>query len=102
MEILYSFKTKENENVSFIFEIKYFNLSADAPKSDKYKWYIYSNKELRNLLFKEMADKTRSFQCGLFLDMENLKISIDNYTENIEKCQTADNDFIFEVLSKNE
>ena len=99
MEILFSFKTTGNPNVSYIFEIKYLNLPQDAPKSDKYKWFYFSNNELTTLQFKARDDQTRNFQCGLFLDMENMKISKNEMVENIVKCDDQDNSYINNLIS---
>lgn len=98
MEILFSFKTTGNENATYIFEIKYLNLPQEAPKSDKYKWFIYSNNYLRLLEFKAMDSKTRNFQCGLFLDIENLKLSQNETTKDIIKCSEEDKDYIMNLL----
>jgi len=100
MEILYAFVTTEKENASYIFEVKYLNLPQDAPKSDKFKWFIYSNKSLRTLEFKAMDSKTRNFQCGLLLDLEGLKVSQNEIIENIIKCSEEDVNYIMKNILK--
>lgn len=98
MEILYSFKTTGKENLSYVFEIKYLNLPQDAAKSDKYKWFIYSDNQLRKLEFKAMNGNTRNFQCGLFLDMDNLLITQNDSSQVIIKCNEEDNSLIMNML----
>lgn len=100
MEILFAFKNKTNSD-SFIFEIKYLNLPKDAPKSDKLKWFYYCyDKGLRNLKFSSMNEKLRNFECGMFLDIGNLKLkeNQNSIEEDIEIINENDKEFIFKLL----
>lgn len=102
MEILYSFKTEEQNGneYDYIFEIKYLNLPSDAPKSDKFKWYFYSGNQLINLQFESMNANTRKFLCGTILDMENLTLTRNENVHKIKPCSNnEDKTFILSLLN---
>jgi len=99
MEIKYSFKTNEfGNNITYILEVKYLNLPAEAPKSEKFKWFKFSNNDLTELYFEEMLNITRKFKCGIFLDIENLKLNNNGDSKNVLNCDEGDNSYLLNML----
>ncbi len=113
MEILFSFKASDsgNSEAIYIFEIKFLNIPQDASKSEKYKWFLYDpnllnstemqlgTEKLKILQFKEMIDKTRTFQCGTFLDMESFILNYNQNSFNLNECSIDDKIFIESLLN---
>jgi hypothetical protein len=70
---LYLFRYANDQEIS-LFELKYLDVPADAPPSDRFAWWWQNTRSggKKKLGFKGMEPDKRFFQDGSVLDMTNL------------------------------
>jgi hypothetical protein len=68
-----------------IYELKYLNVPEDAPKSQKFQWFLEFNEtEPKKLSFVSWENDVRTFEDKVILDSKNMKLKVQEEEFNIE------------------
>lgn len=73
IDTLFAFQYADNADATtFLCEIKFLDVPGDAPKAERYAWFLAGENVTQQLGFHKMETTARYFTDGSFLNMESL------------------------------